>query len=284
AVELGNFSWAASILNQLKDKKAFEYLIRYAKLQDHLGNTEETLKAMEQALLKAEASENNQLLLWAQSNLADMYSHQNKVKEAYKLYKKVLATDPHYYHALRGIAWIAFSYDHNTELAKKILHTLQLHHPVPDYDYLLAEIAAYENNEAQKQFYTTRFLQAVKNPAYGDMYNKYVFEILIEQKELAAKALTIAQTEVNNRPTPQSYDLLAWAYYQSNQLPEALAIANEKVLNKNFEPEALYHLGLIYKQNGNKEKAWNYLNQALNSSFELGPVITDEIKQQLNTL
>jgi tetratricopeptide (TPR) repeat protein len=284
AIELGNYLWASSILQQFKYKNTFEYYIRNAKLQDHLGNSKETISNMEKALAKAQESKNENILLWAQSNLADMYSHQNKITEAYALYKKVLETDPHYYHALKGIAWIAFSYDKNTVLAKEILQKLKSVHPVPDYDYLLAEIAASENNKTQKEIYTTSFLKAVSNPAYGDMYNKYVFSIQSDERNNYTNALRIAQTEVNNRPTPQSYDLLAWAYYKSGNMNEAIAIAEKQVVNKNFEPDAIYHLGILYKQTGNKKLARKYLKEAMESSFELGPLVTKEIKEELEQL
>ena len=52
----------------------------------------------------------------------------------------------------------------------------------------------------------------------------------------------------------------------------------------NFEPDALYQLGLVYKQNGNDKLAKYYLKEALESSFELGPVVTKEIEQQLLNL
>ena len=284
AVELGDYLRATTILQQFKYKNTFEYYTRESKLLDHKGEADASLAAMEKAVTKAIESKNDELILWAKSNLADMYGHQNRIKESYRLYKEVLKEDLHYYHALKGIAWIAYSHDNNTILAKKILTYLQTVHPVPDYDFLLAEIAAYENNNTQKDFYTSRFLKAVSNPAYGDMYNKYVFSIMSDELNNYSSALHIANVEVNNRPTPQSYDLLAWAYYKSNRLQEAELIASTYIVKRNYEPDALFHLGVIYKHTGNKELAKKYLNEALESGYELGPVVTNEIKEHLKEL
>ena len=284
AIELGEYLRAATILQQFKYKNTFEYYIREAKLMDHKGEAEASMSAMEKAMTKAKDSKNEELILWAKSNLADMYGHQNKIRESYQLYLEVLQEDPHYYHAIKGIAWIAYSHDKNTILARKIIKHLQSIHPVPDYDFLMAEIATYENNAVEKKFYTDRFLQAVSNPAYGDMYNKYVFSIMSDELNNFSSALRIANTEVNNRPTPQSYDLLAWAYYKNNQLQQAELTANNFVVKRNHEPDALFHLGVIYMHSGNKELAKKYLTEAKESSYELGPVAAKEIESYLQQL
>jgi tetratricopeptide (TPR) repeat protein len=284
AVELGDYLRAITILQQFKHKNTFEYYTRESKLLDHKGEADASLAAMEKAVTKAIESKNDELILWAKSNLADMYGHQNKIRESYKLYKEVLKEDPHYYHALKGIAWIAYSYDKNTVLANQILKHLQAIHPVPDYDFLLAEIAAYDNNKTQKDFHTQRFLKVVSNPAYGDMYNKYVFSIMSDELNNYSSALQIANVEVSNRPTPQSYDLLAWAYYKSNRLQEAELIASTYIAKRNYEPEALFHLGVIYKHAGNKDLAKKYLKEALEGGYELGPLVTNEIMEHLKEL
>lgn len=283
-LELGQYKQAEQLLNSLPHKNNFDYYTRAAKLEDHKGNADASIRFMEQAYADVLESKNEQLLLWVKTNLADMYGHNNRIAAAYKLYNEVLAVDPAYYHAWKGLAWIAFSNDKNTRLAKTILYWLQKHHPIPDYDLMLSEIAAYENNNQEKNSRLALFIDQVTNPAYGDMYNKYLFAIMSDERNDAGMALQIAQKEILNRPTPQSYDLLAWSLYKNGQVNEATRIANSRIINKTFEPDALYHIGIIYKQAGNKKLAKQYLKEALESSFELGPLVTNEIKEELKTL
>ncbi len=283
-LELGDYYKAEQLLNSLVNKKNFDYYIRASKLEDHKGNGEASVQWMEKAVADAAESGKEELQLWSKTNLADMYGHNNRINEAYKLYNEVLAVNPHYYHAWKGLAWIAFSNDHNTSLAKKILFWLKKQHPVPDYDLLLSDIAAYEQNNDEKNSYLASFLAQTEQPQYGDMYNKYIFEILTDAQNNYAGTLSIAKREVRNRPTPHSYELLAWSLYKNGQLEEATRLVNSRVLNKTFEPDALYHIGVIYKQAGNKKLAKHYLNEALESSFELGPLVTNEIKEELKTL
>lgn len=283
-LELGQLYDAASILNSFEDKSCFDYYIRLAKLEDHRGHGAEAVKCMELAMNRAQKDNDKTLTLWVKTNLADMYGHNNRISEAYSLYLDVLKNDRNNTHALKGIAWIAFSHDKNTTTAKNILYYLKTVHLVPDYDLLLSEIANYEGNIKEKETCITSFLNEVRKPAYGDMYNKYVFTLMSDEENNYSEALRIAQKEVSNRPTSQSYDLLAWAYYKNNHLDEAMKIAQSHVVNKNFEPSASYHLGELYKQAGNTVQAKYYLKKAFASSFEMGPRMAKEVKDELETL
>ena len=113
------------------------------------------------------------------------------------------------------------------------------------------------------------------------MYNKYSFHLESCELDNARKALEIAQQEVNNRPTPESYSWLAYAYCKNGDLTRATEIARIYVENKCFEPDAKYYLGLIYQTSGNYGKARKYLLSAKESAYELGPVIARQIDQLL---
>ncbi len=283
-LELGQYKQAETILNAFRYKNNFDYFTRAAKLEDHKGNSDASISFMEKAYVDVKESKKEQLLLWVKTNLADMYGHNNRINESYQLYSEVLTAHPDYYHAWKGIAWIAYSHDKNTTLAKKILLWLQQKHPIPDYDLMLSEIAAFEKNNSAKNKYLASFIDKASNPAYGDMYNKYLFTIMSDELNDRSAAMTIAQKEVNNRPTPQSYELFAWSLYKNGQLDEAVKIAESRIINKTFEPDALYHIGLLLKKSGRPKLAKQYLTDALESSFELGPVTANEIKLELKTL
>jgi hypothetical protein len=283
-LELGQYTQAEKILNAFRYKNNFDYYTRAAKLEDHKGNSDASISFMEKAYVDVKESKKEQLLLWVKTNLADMYGHNNRINESYQLYTEVLQAHPDYYHAWKGIAWIAYSHDKNTTLAKKILMWLQQKHPIPDYDLMLSEIASFEKNNSAKNKYLASFIDKASKPAYGDMYNKYLFTIMSDELNDRSAAMTIAQKEISNRPTPQSYELLAWSLYKNGQVDEAVKIAESRIINKTFEPDALYHIGLLLKKSGRPKLAKQYLTDALESSFELGPVTANEIKLELKTL
>lgn len=114
---------------------------------------------------------------------------------------------------------------------------------------------------------------------YGAMYNKYNALLFADEKETAAKALEIAKIEVEHRPTPDSYDLLAWAYFNLGEYKKALEIVDKHVVGKSFEPEVQYHLAMIYKSNNLAQKLDKIKEELLSSLYELGPDFEQKINQ-----
>jgi tetratricopeptide (TPR) repeat protein len=117
-MELGNYKEAEILLTKIGAEEDFDYLIRLAKWLDYKGNTEGDISKLELALIKAD---NDNLKLWLYSNLGDFYGHVGDIKQSYDHYLKTLAIDPHYLYALKGIAWINFSYENNVA-RKESLH------------------------------------------------------------------------------------------------------------------------------------------------------------------
>lgn len=282
SLELGDYATARRTLQQFRNKNSFAYLIREAKLKDHEGDLEGAISTMERAHHRIEG--NKGLSQWALCNLADMYGHAGRISEAYQLYLETLRINPHDDYALKGIAWIAFSRDFNTTEAKRIINTLASRKKMPDAYLLLAEIAAFEGDKNEQLTQLRRFRATVSQPAYKNMYNKYLATIEAEDFGNADESVDIAKIEIENRPTPQSFDLLAWGLYHQGNFSEALEVAKQKVEGQTFEPEAYYHLGKIYLANGNHLKSKQYLEEALKSEFELGPTVTREILEALRTI
>ena len=285
AMELGNKYRARKALNSLVDKEAFEYLIREAKYKDHAeGDLDAAIKLMEKALEKVKELNNQTVSLWTLSNLGDMYGHANRYKESYRCYLDVLAKDPEYYHALKGIAWLAFSKDGNTADARRIIQYLQQQHPVPDYDLMLFKIASFENNKPEASQHINDFISKVSIKAYGDMYNKYLFGLQADELNNNALALSIAEKEVLHRPTGEAFSWLAWAYCKNGQNEKALQTVRYYVQNSCYEPDALYYVGKIYLANRDFKNARKFLTKAADSKYELGPVIGNDINTALKEL
>jgi tetratricopeptide (TPR) repeat protein len=281
-LEVGDYATANLVLRQFTNKNSFAYLIRKAKLKDHEGLLDSAILCMEKAFERIKG--NKKMAQWALSNLGDMYGHAGRIDDSYAAYLEVLKYNPHDDHSLKGIAWIALSHDHKTSDAKTIINALAVRKRMPEAHLMLAEIAAVEDNEREKLLQLKKFKSIVSDARYKTMYNKYLAVLEAEEFNNAEAAVLIAQAEIVNRPTPESYDLLAWSYYHQGKFEQALDIVSHRVENQTFEPESLYHIGMIYQANGNKEKARHYLTQALESKFELGPSSYQKIKNTLQNL
>lgn len=277
-MELGNYKMAKTYLDNIVDLNDFDYLIRLSKWSDYKGNLEAAISYLEKATQIAEFSKNQLLMQWAYTNLADYYGHNGQITDSYKHYLKSLEINPNDAYAKKGIAWIVYSYERNPAEAMRILNAISKQHNAPDYYLLKSEIAEYMSDDDAKENNLQAYFTAVNNKQYGDMYNTYNARIYAEDVKQTAEALKLATIEINNRPTPQSYDLLAWTYYNFGDEKGALKVMENHVVNKTFEPEALFHLAQIYKANGKEKEAKQLKKELLESAFELGPLMEQKIK------
>lgn len=278
-MELGNFSEALKNLNALKDMKDYDYLIRLAKWNDHIGDLETAITFMEKARYIAIKTDDKNLEIWSFSNLGDFYGHAGRVQESYDSYIKTLEIDPNNSYALKGIAWIAFSYERNTKEATRIINAITKTHNTPDFFLLKSQIAQFEGNKKEADLNENAYFSMLKSNNYGAMYNKYNTLIYADEKANAKKALEIAKIEVDHRPTPDSYDLLAWSYLNVGQHKKALEIAKAHVIGKSFEPKVQYHLAMIYKANNEIEKVTPIKKELLSGIYELGPNFEEKVNQ-----
>lgn len=279
-MELGNYADAKKNLDLLQDQQDFDYLIRAAKWNDHLGDLKTTISLMEKAKMIAESFNNSYLKVWCYSNLGDYYGHYGNINKSYEYYLKTLAADPNNCYALKGIAWIAFSHDKNTKEAIRIVNAVSRRHNSPDFYLLKSQIAEYDNKIKMKKDNLDIYFAMLRNHKYGAMYNRYNALIYSEDKNKVSEALEIAKVEINHRPTPESYDLLAWSYFKMGDEKKALAIEQKYIIGKTSEPKINFHLAMIYKANNMTQKVSLLKEELLKSSFELGP----NSERILNTL
>ncbi len=278
-LELGNVDKAVSSLNEFKNFSDFDYLIRLSKYSDHQGDLDSAIRYLEKALVIAEASNIDDTKQWTYTNLADYYGHAGRIKDSYNYYLKALQLDKSNAYAKKGIAWIVYSYERNPDEALRILNSITTYNQSPDYYLLKSEIADFMNDKVKKENNLMAFNEAVSNTNYGDMYNTYKIELYSDQKVSTEKAIELAIKEVENRPTAEAYDLLAWSYLKNGDAKKALDIMEKHVVNKTSEPSAMYHLAEVYKANEKEEKAQKLKLELLDSAFELGPVSEMDIRK-----
>ncbi|RTY91416.1 hypothetical protein EKM01_06420 [Flavobacterium sp. RSP46] len=278
-MELGNYPEAVKNLNVIRDMNSFDYLIRLAKWNDHKGDLETAITFMEKARDIAEKEDNKVLKIWSYSNLGDFYGHAGRIQDSYDSFLKTVALDPNYSYALKGIAWIVFSKERNTEEANRIIDAIATTHNTPDFYLLKSQIAQFDGNKSEEIKNRNAYFSMMEKNNYGAMYNKYNALIYAEDKKTAQKAIEIAKIEVAHRPTADSYDLLAWAYLNVGDNKKALEIAQLHVAGKSFEPKIQYHLAMIYKSNNLPLKTKPIKDELLSSLYELGPNFEKKVNQ-----
>ena len=274
-LEVGAYSKALQLLKKIENINQFDYLIRISKWSDHQGDLSAAIGYMEKALAIANSRNNLALQIWTNTNIADYYGHQGDIKASYNHYLKTLALQPDHAYAKKGIAWILYSKEHNITQALVLIDHLLANHNLPDYYLLKAEMASYQGDSVLSEEYMQQFFTLANNPLYGDMYNTHKIRALVKTDPYIA--LQLAQKEVDNRTTPQSYQLLALAQLASNQKQEALATITNFVVGKTSEPMALLHSAQVYKASGVLDKVTALKTALLPASYELGPEIFKQV-------
>ncbi|TSE10484.1 tetratricopeptide repeat protein [Aquimarina algiphila] len=276
-MELGEYDKSKKHLEGIVDQSDYNFLIRLTKWNDYQGNLDATIRNMEKAKTIAESSKKEGLMLWSYTNLADYYGHAGRIRDSYEHYLKALQIDPSNSYAKKGIAWIVYSYEYNPEEALKIIEAIAETHQSPDYFLLKAEIAEYQGNKEDKEQNLKAYFEAINDQRYGDMYNTYTALLLAEEYQEYDIALQIAEKEISNRPTPQSYILKANILNLIGNHEQALKIAKEYVVDKTFEPEANYQVAQIYKANKLLDEINPIKKELIESNYELGPVLSQKI-------
>jgi tetratricopeptide (TPR) repeat protein len=254
-------------------------LIRLAKWNDHKGDLSTAIRLMETAKEKAGASKNKDLLLWSYTNLADYYGHAGKIQESYGYYLLALSLDPNSAYAKKGIAWIVYSYEKNPIEAMRILENVTKYHSAPDYYLLKAELAQYLKDDRNYRYHLDSYFKLAKNPQYGTMYNIPNTAFYLDRTGQHKKALTLARKEVDNRATPETYALLAYAYFRAGKINRAVEIADKQVFRKTFEPKSLLYTAEIYKAAGKTEDLAVLRAELMGAAYELGPLRELRIKE-----
>ena len=119
------------------------------------------------------------------------------------------------------------------------------------------------------------------DPKYYGMYDAELIQLAATEFGNFEVAEALIQKELENRPSPITYDLQAWVKFHKGEIEEAISILEDKVLGKTYEPVPAYHAGIILKEAGENEKANKLLNYAKEASFELGPVTVRDINSKL---
>jgi hypothetical protein len=272
-MELGNYLAAELCLKKVpKKENNFDYLIRLAKFEDHKGEAAASIKTMESAYALLKYSNKKSTQIWVSTNLADMYSHSGRIQDAYNMYVKSLQLDSANLYALKGIATICFANDKNAAEAERIFKFILSTTDAPDLYLNLAEISDWKGVTKAKNEYLQTFLTKIEsNKKYGNMYNKYLVDVYLNDKIDIKKALAIAEGEMNNRRTPETYSWLAFANYKANNITVANDILNKYVLNKTKEPHALCIASIILSKT-DKVLSKKLFDACKESEFELGPI------------
>ena len=275
--ETGRYDNALIAINQLKSAGDYGYYFRRSKM-DHLdGSLDSSIAAM---LKAAQLADNN---LWLQevalSNAADLYVHAGKLKEARDLYMQCIRTNSADFHSITGLGWIALVHDGNDSLATRLFQLVQSKNHLPDPLFKLQQMADAKKDSSLQKYYAAAFASAATDPAYGNMYNKYLIELYTGILHTPDKAATLAKKELDNRATPQTYAWYAWSLAADHRKDEAYKVFQQHVSGKPLEGPELYWMGKLMQELGKGYNASEFFAAAYKNKYDLSPGMVRDIEK-----
>lgn len=277
--ELGRYQFAEAMLQKITDYKDYGYNFRLAKFAHYQGKLDSSIAAMQRASIIA--GKDIYLKQAALSNEADLYLHSGNLQKANDLYVESIRLSAADLHSLMGLGWIALVHDKNDSLAEKIFLFARSKTKSPDVVFKLVQLAEAKEDSLLQRKYAGVFASIVTEPVYGNMYNKYLIELYTGILFDPARAEKIAERELLNRATAQTYAWYVWALYNYNKTAEAEKIYQQHVSGKPLEGLELYWMGKFMQGKGKGYNAKEFFKAAYQNRYDLGPGLVKDLMRSL---
>lgn len=279
AFEQGYYPLAETELNKIKDYKDYGYNFRLAKLAHYNGEVDSAIAAMHRASVLAE--DNINLKQVALSNEADLNLHSSNLQRANDLYVESIRLNATDLHSIMGLGWIALVHDKNDSLAERIFRFVQSKTKTPDAIFKMVQVADARGDTALQLKYANEFIAAVTAPVYGNMYNKYALELYSGILKQPAVAEAVAERELLNRATAQTYAWYVWALYNNNKKAEAKKIYEQHVSGKPLEGLELYQMGKYMQAENKGYNAQQFFKAAYKNRYDLSPYMVKDLDKAM---
>lgn len=236
-------------------KAAAELLNLYVTL----GKTDIAIRFFKDFLTK---KKNSPTALYA---LGNAYSIQKQYPQAKKTYSQLIETSPKIAAGYKALASI-----HKAEgdigLAQKTLSSGLS--KVPNSPELYKDIGMIHFKKEEFNEAINAFGKAFElNPS--DLYaaNNYISLVSDHHTETAyLEKLKPLVNSLKKVDKPFLKDTTGWFYYQLGDFTEARRLIEDAIKSSPTEPVFLYHLGMVYKAQDQKELAKKTLNEAINKA------------------
>jgi tetratricopeptide (TPR) repeat protein len=261
-MELGDYDKAAEAYQKMVSLRPDLSSYNRAAWFRFVGNDpDNAVKIMKMAISAGSPMAEN--TAWCEVELGKILLKTGKVKDAAEAYRAALRSFPNYHPALAGLAQTAAA-ESDWKSAIAGMKAAQAATPLPDYAAALYDYytAAGETREADKQkemiFVIDQVGQAAKEKA-----NRNLSIVYSDHDWNPARALELAQNELEVRGDIYTYDALAWALYKNKQYDAADEAMKKAMRFRTPEPAFYYHAGLIANALGRKDEARDMLKKAL---------------------
>jgi tetratricopeptide (TPR) repeat protein len=240
-----------------------------------------------QSAIAAEDAEEAGSSAWVRTLLGRFYYKRGQLNKAEELYQSALQILPKYPPALLNSAELSIRrwQDNPTqdqyrlraaEIYQQFFLNSQQTPTVYDHVALrgLARIQHLQGNQQQAERIWQQAIAKLRSDIDGFGHRRELAQLLLErgQPQDRAEALTLMQAEIKNRQDPETWDTLATAYFQLNQLPAAEAAIQKALASGIRDPGMMERAGAIAEAQGQSDRAKEYRERvgAIDPQFKKG--------------
>ncbi|MGI8419318.1 MAG: hypothetical protein ACR2LN_01595 [Candidatus Levyibacteriota bacterium] len=281
-IELGSYNDAVIQFQKMVDiRPDYNSYTRIAYIRELYGDINGAKEAEMTAISAGSSFPEN--VAWSYVELGKLDARDNPL-QATKDFNHALATYPNYSPALEGLGKIAAAkkdYKNAINYFEKAFTIL----PVAAYAMDTGDAATKVNDtkKAQQQYFLTKlaFEKSTKSGVNIDLENAL---FLADHNMDLGTALKQAQTSYKIRASINGADVLAWALYKNNRFDEAQKYSTEALRLGEFDPQILFHAGMIDSKTHQEAEAKRLLTKALAISPYFSIIQTDVAHETLKAL
>jgi tetratricopeptide (TPR) repeat protein len=283
---LGNYEAAEEAYQMLTEKGATPPLLaRLAALEELKGNSERALSLMRRAAGDAlQSGGTKESVAWYVLRVGDLYFNMGKYKQAGAYYEAALRVFENYHLALAGLGKVSAA---QGKYEEAIAYYGQAINIIPQPDYLAALGDLYsltdQPEQARLQYETVEYIGKLAK-INQQLYNRQLANFYSDHDLHVEEALRLALRELKTRKDIYGYDAAAWAYYKTGDYRRAQAMMEHAMVLGTRDARLYYHAGMIALELGDKEKAREDLEQALEINPHFSILSAEEARSALGQL
>jgi len=280
----GRYDRAEQILELPHDTASFDHLVRRARVLDRRGRVEEARDRMREALAVARAyAEPKAVEAWALVEVGHFEHHSGRPDRAVERYLEALEVLPGNPAAVEGLALIAYGVDRDLRASVRLFRrALELGAHL-DAHLTLADAVEALGQEERAAEIRERFVRLATRDADVERASwRSLALVLAERPGSAERALGYARKDLVARPTPGSWDVLAWTLHRAGRSGKACMAVERAIASGGVpEPATLHRAGVVVRACGHTARSRELLERALEGRSELGPATVRRIEALL---
>ena len=282
-IELGMYDDALdSYQEMVNDRPDFSSFSRVAYARELYGDPEGAIEAMEYALQAGSGTPEN--LAWAHVQLGNLWFSSGNLKEAEREYGRSTETVTAYAPALAGQARVAAARG-DLGLASRLYKQAFNRVPLPEHAIALGDVYARmgQKGKAEAQYELVQSMDRLLRA--NGVNTELEIALFYADHDIDLKtSLEKARSAYRARKSIHAADALAWTLYKTGNYKEAQKYSEEALKLGTRDSLKLFHAGMIAKSLGQKERAREYLQQAIDLNPHFSLLYADEAAGALKSL